>query len=107
MRDGWGRQQKQTNLQERVSKGGNLSHVMHEKTHLDHSSNFRTPTTTSLQQSTNQQQVHNKNSQRRKNKTPGKLAETQTKLRQELQVSKTKELWQKIWEPKQVLVTKK
>ncbi|KAG5585848.1 hypothetical protein H5410_046282 [Solanum commersonii] len=44
-------------MQEGVSKGGNLSHAMFERTHTDHSSDYRTPATTSQQQSPNQQQV--------------------------------------------------
>uniref|UniRef100_M1DDB9 Glycosyltransferase PglE n=2 Tax=Solanum tuberosum TaxID=4113 RepID=M1DDB9_SOLTU len=56
-----GCQEKQTNLQEGVSKGGNLTHVMHEGFHIDHRNDLRTPATTSQQQSPNQQQVQQQN----------------------------------------------
>ncbi|KAG5605826.1 hypothetical protein H5410_027318 [Solanum commersonii] len=52
-----GCQEKQTNMQERVSKGGNLSYAMHEGTHIDHSSDYRTLATTSQQQSPTQQKA--------------------------------------------------
>ncbi|KAG5580317.1 hypothetical protein H5410_050944 [Solanum commersonii] len=50
-----GSQEKQTNIQEGVSKRGNLSDVMHEGTHIDHSSDFRAPATTSQPQSPGKQ----------------------------------------------------
>uniref|UniRef100_M1DL18 Uncharacterized protein n=1 Tax=Solanum tuberosum TaxID=4113 RepID=M1DL18_SOLTU len=53
-----GCQERQTNMQEGVSKGGNLSHVLHEGTHIDHSSDLRTSaTTTGQQHSLNHQQA--------------------------------------------------
>ncbi|KAG5568244.1 hypothetical protein H5410_064739 [Solanum commersonii] len=52
-----GCQEKQTNMQEGVSKGGNLSYAMHERTYTDYNTDYRTPTTTRQQQSTNQQQA--------------------------------------------------
>ncbi|XP_015160414.1 ras-interacting protein RIP3-like [Solanum tuberosum] len=53
-----GCQEKHTNMQERGSKGGHLSHVLHEGTHLDHNSDLRTPaTTTSQHLNSYQQQV--------------------------------------------------
>uniref|UniRef100_M1E013 RNA-directed DNA polymerase (Reverse transcriptase); Ribonuclease H n=1 Tax=Solanum tuberosum TaxID=4113 RepID=M1E013_SOLTU len=54
-----GCQEKQTNKQEGVTKGGNLSHVLHEGTHFEHSPDLRTPaTTTDHHHSPNQQHVH-------------------------------------------------
>ncbi|XP_049348969.1 uncharacterized protein LOC125813523 [Solanum verrucosum] len=52
-----GCQESHTNLQEKGSKGGNLSHVMHEGTHLDHSPDLRAlaATTVQLHQQTHQQ----------------------------------------------------
>jgi len=35
-------------LQERVTKGGSLPHVLHEEIHLDHRTDFRAPATTTL-----------------------------------------------------------
>jgi len=63
-----GCQEKQTNMQEGVSKGGNLPHVMYEGTHTDHSSDSRTSaTTTGQQQSPNHQQVQQQKQTRAKN----------------------------------------
>ncbi|KAG5631445.1 hypothetical protein H5410_003162 [Solanum commersonii] len=64
-----GCQEKQTNMQEGVSKGGNLTHVMHEGFHIDHRADSRTPTTTGQQQSPNQQQVqqHNRSEKEKQN----------------------------------------
>uniref|UniRef100_M1DPM9 Uncharacterized protein n=1 Tax=Solanum tuberosum TaxID=4113 RepID=M1DPM9_SOLTU len=45
-----GSQEKHTNMQEGVSKGGNLPHVLHEDTHIDHSPNPRASATTQVQQ---------------------------------------------------------
>ncbi|KAG5606084.1 hypothetical protein H5410_027576 [Solanum commersonii] len=47
-----GCQESHTNLQEKGSKGGNLSHVLHESTHIDHSPDFRPPATTTVQHPT-------------------------------------------------------
>ncbi|KAK4707109.1 hypothetical protein R3W88_033323 [Solanum pinnatisectum] len=44
-----GSPEKHTNLQEGVSKGGNLTHVLHEGTHFDHSPNYRASATTKNQ----------------------------------------------------------
>ncbi|KAG5580298.1 hypothetical protein H5410_050925 [Solanum commersonii] len=53
-----GCQERHTNLQEGGSKGGNLSHVLHEGIHLDHSPDLRSPATTTIQQlNTDQQKV--------------------------------------------------
>ncbi|KAH0736076.1 hypothetical protein KY285_011783 [Solanum tuberosum] len=53
-----GCQEKQTNMQEVVSNEGNLTHVMHQGTHWDHSTRPRTPaTTTSQHQRPEQQQL--------------------------------------------------
>ncbi|KAG5585835.1 hypothetical protein H5410_046269 [Solanum commersonii] len=49
-RDVWGSQEKHTNMQEGVSKGGTLTDVLHESTHFDHSPDLRTPATTKGQQ---------------------------------------------------------
>ncbi|KAH0657903.1 hypothetical protein KY289_026651 [Solanum tuberosum] len=49
-----GYQEKQTNMQEGVSKGGNLTHVMHEGSHINHRSDSRTPATIGQLQSPNQ-----------------------------------------------------
>ncbi|KAH0684448.1 hypothetical protein KY289_022200 [Solanum tuberosum] len=55
---GGGCQERHTNMQEGGSKGGNLTHALHEDTHFDHSSDLRTPaTTTSQQLNSDQQQV--------------------------------------------------
>ncbi|KAG5580321.1 hypothetical protein H5410_050948 [Solanum commersonii] len=43
-----GCRERHTNLQERGSKGGNLTHVLHEGTHLDHSPELRSPATTTI-----------------------------------------------------------
>ncbi|KAH0716649.1 hypothetical protein KY290_012908 [Solanum tuberosum] len=51
-----GRQERHTNLQEGGSKGGNLTHVMHEVTHLEHSPDFRAPATTTVQHPNSDQQ---------------------------------------------------
>ncbi|WMV13566.1 hypothetical protein MTR67_006951 [Solanum verrucosum] len=51
-----GCQEKHTNMQERGSKWGNLTHVLHEGTHYDHSSDLRTPATTTRQQLNSDQQ---------------------------------------------------
>ncbi|KAH0736216.1 hypothetical protein KY290_011893 [Solanum tuberosum] len=44
-----GCQKSHTNLQERGSKGGNLTHVLHEGKHFDPSPDLRTPATTASQ----------------------------------------------------------
>ncbi|KAH0695794.1 hypothetical protein KY289_013276 [Solanum tuberosum] len=63
-----GCQEKQTNKQEGVSKGGNLPHVMHEGTHTDHSSDSRTSaTTTGQQHSPDHQQAQQQEQTRAKN----------------------------------------
>jgi len=63
-----GCQEKQTNMQEGVSKGGNLPHVMYEGTHTDHSSDSRTSaTTTGQQQNPDHQQVQQQKQTRAKN----------------------------------------
>uniref|UniRef100_M1DGL8 Uncharacterized protein n=1 Tax=Solanum tuberosum TaxID=4113 RepID=M1DGL8_SOLTU len=55
-------------MQEGVSKGGNLPHVMHEGTHTDHSSDSRTSATTKgQQQSPDHQQVQQQKQTRAKN----------------------------------------
>ncbi|KAK4731258.1 hypothetical protein R3W88_024246 [Solanum pinnatisectum] len=41
-----GCQEKPTNLQEGMSKGGNLTHVLHKVAHTDHRPDLRTPATT-------------------------------------------------------------
>ncbi|KAH0765154.1 hypothetical protein KY285_001025 [Solanum tuberosum] len=41
-----GCKEKPTNLQEGVTKGGSLPHVLHEEIHLDHRTDFRDPATT-------------------------------------------------------------
>ncbi|KAG5631324.1 hypothetical protein H5410_003041 [Solanum commersonii] len=53
-----GCQEKHTNMQEGGFKGGNLTHILHERTHFDHSSDLRTlATTTSQQLNSDQQQA--------------------------------------------------
>ncbi|KAG5568615.1 hypothetical protein H5410_064366 [Solanum commersonii] len=47
-----GCQESYINLQEKGSKGGNLTHVMHEGTHFDHSPDLRAPATTTVQHPT-------------------------------------------------------
>uniref|UniRef100_M1DPZ0 LINE-type retrotransposon LIb DNA, complete sequence, Insertion at the S14 site n=1 Tax=Solanum tuberosum TaxID=4113 RepID=M1DPZ0_SOLTU len=54
-RDGWGSQEKHSNMQEGVSKGGNLTHVLHEGVHTDHSPDLRASATTTEQQHNTQQ----------------------------------------------------
>ncbi|KAG5631343.1 hypothetical protein H5410_003060 [Solanum commersonii] len=51
-----GCQEKHTNMQEGGFKGGNLTHILHERTHFDHSSDLRTPATTTSQQLNSDQQ---------------------------------------------------
>ncbi|KAG5599229.1 hypothetical protein H5410_030599 [Solanum commersonii] len=50
-----GSQEKHSNLQEGVSKGGNLTHVLHEGVHTDHSPDLRASATTTEQQHNTQQ----------------------------------------------------
>ncbi|KAH0712245.1 hypothetical protein KY289_008204 [Solanum tuberosum] len=50
-----GCQEKHSNLQEGVSKGGNLTHVLHEGVHTDHSPDLRASATTTEQQHNTQQ----------------------------------------------------
>ncbi|KAG5606151.1 hypothetical protein H5410_027643 [Solanum commersonii] len=51
-----GCQESHTNLQEKGSKGRNLTHVIHEGTHFDHSPDLRAPATTTVQHPTSDQQ---------------------------------------------------
>uniref|UniRef100_M1DBU7 Uncharacterized protein n=1 Tax=Solanum tuberosum TaxID=4113 RepID=M1DBU7_SOLTU len=51
-----GSQEKHSNMQEGVSKGGNLTHVLHEGVHTDHSLDLRASATITAQQHNTQQQ---------------------------------------------------
>uniref|UniRef100_M1DYK5 Uncharacterized protein n=1 Tax=Solanum tuberosum TaxID=4113 RepID=M1DYK5_SOLTU len=77
-----GCQEKQTNMQEGVSKGGNLTHVMHEGVQLDHDSGLKTPATTNQQspnksQEQQQKQLEEGNQASKNNRDKGH-AETRT-----------------------------
>ncbi|KAH0736057.1 hypothetical protein KY285_011764 [Solanum tuberosum] len=68
-----GCQEIHTNMQEGVSKGGILPHVLHEGTHIDHNSDLRTPATTKGQQhSPRLQQVQQQGQTGEKNQTTTK-----------------------------------
>ncbi|KAG5605829.1 hypothetical protein H5410_027321 [Solanum commersonii] len=41
-----GCKEKPTNMQEGVTKGGSISHVLHEEIHFNHRPDFRAPATT-------------------------------------------------------------
>ncbi|KAG5580305.1 hypothetical protein H5410_050932 [Solanum commersonii] len=60
-----GSQEKHSNMQEGVSKGGNLTHVLHEGVHTDHSPDLRASATTTEQQHNTQQ--HQKRQQQIEN----------------------------------------
>ncbi|XP_049352151.1 uncharacterized protein LOC125816581 [Solanum verrucosum] len=76
-----GSQEKHANMQDGVSKGGNLTHVLHEGVHTDHSPDLRTSATTTAQQhNTQQQQQHLQQQQtvnaNRNNEQQGTITET-------------------------------
>ncbi|XP_015158404.1 uncharacterized protein [Solanum tuberosum] len=81
-----GCQERQTNMQEGVSKGGNLSHVLHEGTHIDHSSDLRTSaTTTGQQHSLNHQQVQQQEQIGQRIRIIQKITRKNSKWREEQQ----------------------
>uniref|UniRef100_M1DNV2 Bifunctional endo-1,4-beta-xylanase xylA n=1 Tax=Solanum tuberosum TaxID=4113 RepID=M1DNV2_SOLTU len=82
-----GCQETHTNMQERVSKGGNLLHVLHEGTHIDHSLDPRASATTYDQQHSPRQQ---QNQHQKQTETNNQAAAEKDVSRQQVEVTKKK-----------------